>query len=186
MPVTVDSGAQATDDPLANDLKVSMETKVANQDVDNTQFSTLLMRMGSSEAKSFKEEWMEDQYLPQNTALSASATSADTYIQFTTNEGAYFKAGDIGKFVQTGEAFRVTTAGASAVPKFTVMQSTNVGVTLTLSHTAGAPAVGALTETRSYTAGEVAGVNLIHTGTASAVQAGPATQICLDLQDQFA
>ena len=85
-----------------------------------------------------------------------------------------------------GAAAVVQTAGASAVPKFTIMQSTNVGVTLTLSHTAGAPAVGVLTETRSYTAGEVAGVNLIHTGTASAVQAGPATNIALDLQDQFA
>lgn len=115
MPVTVDSGAQGTDDPLSNDLKVSMETKVANQDVDNTQFSTLLMRMGASEAKSFKEEWMEDQYLPQNTALSASAASADTYLTVTTNEGSYFKVGDIGKFVQTGEAFRVTAVGASAL-----------------------------------------------------------------------
>ena len=77
-------------------------------------------------------------------------------------------------------------AGASAVPKFTVMQSTTVGLTLTLSHTAGAPAVGVLSNTVSYTAGEVAGVNLIHTGTASAVQAGPECNIVLDLQDQFA
>ena len=85
-----------------------------------------------------------------------------------------------------GGAAVVQTAGASAVPKFTVMQSTNIGVTFTLSHTAAAPAVGVLTATRSYTAGEVAGVNLIHTGTASANQAGPATNLSLDFQDQFA
>ena len=57
---------------------------------------------------------MEDVYLPKNTALSATAATADTVLAVTTNEGSYAKAGDIGKFVQTGEGFRIVTAGASA------------------------------------------------------------------------
>lgn len=57
MAVTVDSGAQATDDPLSNDLAVSMDSQVANQDVDTSQFSTMLMRMPVEQARSFKEEW---------------------------------------------------------------------------------------------------------------------------------
>ena len=77
-------------------------------------------------------------------------------------------------------------AGASAVPKFTVMSSTTVVATVTLSHTVGAIGTTVLASTASYTAGEVAGVNLIHTGTASAVQAGPECNLSLDLQDQFA
>ena len=85
-----------------------------------------------------------------------------------------------------GAAAVVTTAGVSASPKFTINQSTTVGATLTFSHTAGASAVGVLSNTVSYTAGEVAGINLIHTGTASATQAGPATHIAIDLQDQYA
>lgn len=113
MAVTVDSGAVATDDPLANDLRVSMDEKVANQDVDTSQFATMLMKMPVDQASSFKEEWMEDVFLPKNTALSASATSADTALSVTTNEGSYAKVGDIGKFVQTGEAFRITAVGAS-------------------------------------------------------------------------
>lgn len=57
---------------------------------------------------------MEDQLLPKNTALSASATSADTTFALTTSEGAYAKVGDIFKFVQTGEACRITGVSASA------------------------------------------------------------------------
>jgi len=111
--VTVDSGPNATDDPLAVDLRVSMDTKVQNQDVDTSQFSTMLMKMPVDQAGSFKEEWMEDVFLPKNTALSVSAASADTFLSVTTNEGAYAKVGDIGKSVQTGEAFRITAVQAS-------------------------------------------------------------------------
>lgn len=104
----------ATDDPLSNDLAVSMENQVANQDKDTTQFSTMLMKLPSSTAKSFKEEWLEDVYLPRNTALSVTAASADTTFAITTNEGSYAKVGDIAKFVQTGEAIRITGVSASA------------------------------------------------------------------------
>ena len=58
MAVTIDSGSQATDDPLANDLRVSMDSKVANQDVDTSQFATMLMTMPVDQASSFKEEWL--------------------------------------------------------------------------------------------------------------------------------
>lgn len=56
MAITVDRDAQATDDPLANDLRVSMDEQVKNQDTDTTQFTTMLMNLPSSTAKSFKEE----------------------------------------------------------------------------------------------------------------------------------
>lgn len=114
MPVTINSGMVATDDPLAADLAVSMDTQVAMLDKDTSQFSTMLMKLPEATAASFKEEWLEDQYNPRNTALSASATSADTNLAVTSNEGSYAKVGDIGKFVQTGEAFRITTVAASA------------------------------------------------------------------------
>ena len=114
MAVTIDSGAVATDDPLANDLAVSMDEAVANQDVETTQFATMLMRMPTAQASSFKEEWLRDEYLPKNTALSASAASADTALSITTSEGAYAKVGDVVLIVATGEHVRITTGGASA------------------------------------------------------------------------
>jgi len=80
----------------------------------------------------------------------------------------------------------VTTAGVSASPQFVIMQSTNTGVVIGPSHSLGAAAVGTLSGTRSFTAGEVGTVNIIHTGTASATQITPVAELILDLQDQFA
>lgn len=114
MAVTMNRGIVATDDPLSNDLAVSMDTQVANQDKDTSQFSSMLMKLPVATSKSFKEEWMEDVYLPKNTALSVSAASADTTLSITTNEGNYAKVGDIFKFVQTGEGGRITGVSASA------------------------------------------------------------------------
>lgn len=84
-----------------------------------------------------------------------------------------------------GGTFVVTTAGTSKVPKLCVMQSTTTGCVIAPSHTAGAVASGTLSNTVTYTAGENALLNLIHTGTASAAQAFPAGAVHLDLQDQF-
>ena len=114
MAVTINTGQIATDDPLAADLQVSMASKVAYLDTDTTQFTTLLMKLPVETARSFKEEWEENVFLPKNTALSASATSAATTLSITTNEGSYARDGDIGKFVESGEAFRITTASASS------------------------------------------------------------------------
>jgi hypothetical protein len=115
MPQTIDEGLQATDDPLAADLKVSMADQVAELDKDTTQFTSMMMKLPESQARSFKEDWLEDEFIVKNTALAITAASGDTNLDLTTSEGHYFKVGDIGKFVQTGEAFRVTTKAASAV-----------------------------------------------------------------------
>jgi hypothetical protein len=114
MATTINSGVVTTKDPLAVDLAVSMASKVANLDADTSQFTTMLMQLPVSEAKSFKEEWEEDVYLPTNTALSATAAAADTVLNVTTSEGYYGKPGDVIKIVQTGEACLITTAYASA------------------------------------------------------------------------
>jgi hypothetical protein len=114
MAVTIDGGLQDTSTPLADDLAVSMDEVVANQDVDTTQFATILMKMKPKTAQSFKEQWMEDVFIPKGTALSVSAASADTAFSITTNEGSYGKVGDIVLLVSTGEHVRIVTAGASA------------------------------------------------------------------------
>lgn len=101
-------------DDTASDLVISMDDKVAMLDKDTSQFSTMLMKLPVSTAKSFKEQWQEDQYLPRNTALSASATSADTTFALTSGEGAYAKVGDTALFVQTGERIRITGVSTSA------------------------------------------------------------------------
>jgi hypothetical protein len=61
MAVTVDSGLNATNDPLAADLMQSMDRQVSMLDTDNTQFTSMLMQLPVEQAKSFKEEWMTDE-----------------------------------------------------------------------------------------------------------------------------
>lgn len=114
MAVTVDTGVQAYDDPASTDLVQSMADKVTFLDEDTSQFATIMMKLGPTVARQYKEEWHEDQYLPKNTALSASATSAATTLSITTSEGIYAKAGDFALIVQTGEHVRIDTVFTSA------------------------------------------------------------------------
>lgn len=115
MATTMVSGLVDTADPVSNELKVDMRDQLAMLDPDTSQFSTMLMKLPSERANSFKVEWLEDRLVPRTTGLAATATSADTNLTVTTSTGSYFKAGDIARIVQTGEAVRVTTVGASAI-----------------------------------------------------------------------
>lgn len=115
MAVSIASGLVDTADPTASELKIDMREKIAMLDPDVSQFSTMLMKLPEERAKSFKVEWMNDQLLPQVSALSASATSVATSIDVTGDEGSYFKAGDILRIADTGEPVRVVASSASAL-----------------------------------------------------------------------
>lgn len=115
MATTMVSGLVDTADPLAAELKVDMRDQLAMLDSDTSQFGTMLAKLPQERATSFKKEWLEDRLAPRTTGLAATATSADTNLTVTTNTGSYFKAGDIARIVQTGEAVRVTDVGASAI-----------------------------------------------------------------------
>ena len=58
MATTILSAAATTKDPLSNELKVSMRDTIALLDVDDSQFTTMLMdsRLRKEKATSFKEE----------------------------------------------------------------------------------------------------------------------------------
>src|SRR5690348_17078523 len=115
MATTILSAAAATKDPLSNELKVSMRDQIAMLDTDDSQFTTMLMdsRLSKEKANSFKEEWLEDVYMPRLSTLGANITAAgDVTITTATNEGLYFRAGDIVRIAVTGEAVLVTTGNA--------------------------------------------------------------------------
>ena len=122
----------------------------------------------------------------QNAAISVPAnsgtfTASDVVATATGHRVAMARACKL-----LGGALVVTTAGTSKVPKFHILQSTNTALTMAPSHTLGASVAATVVATRSFTAGEVAFVQILHTGTASATQVSPVAEICLDLQDQFA
>ncbi len=58
---------------------------------------------------------MDDQLLPKYSALAASSAAADTNLVLTTDEGSYFKAGDLIRNADTGEPMRITGVAASSV-----------------------------------------------------------------------
>ena len=115
MAVSINTGLVDTADPVSNELKIDMREKIAMLDPDVSQFSTMLMKLPQERAKSFKVEWLNDQLLPQVSALSASSTSTATTLSTTADEGSYFKAGDILRIADTGEPVRVVASSASAI-----------------------------------------------------------------------
>ena len=56
MATTIVSGLVDTADPLAAELKVDMRDQLAMLDPDTSQFSTMLMKLPSERANSFKVE----------------------------------------------------------------------------------------------------------------------------------
>ena len=115
MAVTINSGLVDTADPLSNELKIDMREKIADLDPDTSQLASMLMKLPQERAQSFKVEWMDDQYIPKVAGLSASAASDATNLAMATDEGSYFKAGDILRIADTGEPVRVTGVAASSL-----------------------------------------------------------------------
>lgn len=111
----MNTGLVDTADPLANELKIDMREKLAMLDPETSQFMTILNKLPTERARSFKVEWLDDRLVPRTTALAASAASDATNLTVTTNTGSYFKPGDIVRIVNTGEPVRVSTTGASAI-----------------------------------------------------------------------
>lgn len=114
MAVSTASGVVTTAGPTSNQLKIDMREAITMLDPEETQFTTLLMKLPEEKAKSFKVEWLDDQLLPRLTAMSASNTSYDTVFNVTTSEGYYFKPGDIVRNAVTRVAYLVTAVSADA------------------------------------------------------------------------
>ncbi len=133
MAVTTLTGVQDDNSILSNRRVIDMDPVVAFLDPDQSQFTTMLMKLSSKPAFSSKVEWIEDQLMPRVSTLAASATSAAGTISVATNTGAYFKSGDICRIVSTGEAVAVSAAPSTD----TVGLSRAIGATSAASAASG-------------------------------------------------
>ena len=102
-------------DILQNQRVVDMDNEIAVLDPETSQFSTMLMKVASKPAFSSKIEWLEDELDPRLSSVSGSQTSGDTSIEVATDEGAYFRAGDVVRNARSGEAFRVTSVSTDTL-----------------------------------------------------------------------
>lgn len=115
MPIATASGIVDTDALLADEKVVDMQNQFRLLDPDENQFMTILNQLPSQQAVREKVNWLEDQYFPNLSVLAASASSADTVLTVTTNEGDYFRAGDLIRFGRSGEIAEVVSASASSI-----------------------------------------------------------------------
>jgi hypothetical protein len=113
--VTVATGLVDTATPLSSELVVDMDNEIKMLDPDESQFTTMLMTLGSTPAVREQINWLEDQLFPRLSSLAASATSAATSIVVTTGQGAYFRPKDIVRIAQTGEAFSVVSVATDTL-----------------------------------------------------------------------
>lgn len=109
MSTTILKGNVTTADPLSDEQVVDMRNEFYELDPDDSQFTTLLVKLGTRQAVREKIEWLEDQLRPRLSALAASAASTDTTISVTTGQGQYFAADDIVRNLLTGEMMHVTS-----------------------------------------------------------------------------
>lgn len=108
MSATVLKGTLTTADPVADEQVVDMRNEFYELDPDDSQFTTVLVKLGTRNAVREKIEWLEDQLRPRLLTLSASAASADTSIALTAGFGSYVAVDDTIRNLTTGEMLHVT------------------------------------------------------------------------------
>lgn len=116
--VAVQSGTIDTEAILADEKKVDMVNEFQLLDPDESQFMTILRKLPSSPGRATKVQWLEDQYFPRQSAVTAAGYIDGTTsiaIPVTTSTGVYFRAGDLVRNGRTGEMFEVTSVSADNV-----------------------------------------------------------------------
>lgn len=112
MAVTILSGLVDEGDILSNERVIDMSNRIDMLEPDETQFFTMLNKIGSGPAPiSSKIEWLEDQLLPRLSAIGASAASGLSSLSVTASHSPYFAKGDLCRITTTGEAFEVIGVG---------------------------------------------------------------------------
>jgi len=134
---TVLQGTITTADPVADEQVVDMANEFAELDPDDSQFTTLLVKLGTRQAVREKISWLEDELRPRISALAASAASSVTALTVTGGQGnTYFAADDIVRNLVSGELMHVTGTAASSI---TVER--NIGTHSTTANTGASDAL---------------------------------------------
>jgi hypothetical protein len=81
MAATVLKGNITTSDPVADEQVVDMRNEFYELDPDDSQFTSLLVKLGTRSAVREKISWLEDQLRPRLLTVSASAAKHGYYRQ---------------------------------------------------------------------------------------------------------
>jgi hypothetical protein len=109
MATPVAQGLEDDQDILQNERVIDMDDVIAMLDPDESQFTTMLMKVARKGADSTKVEWLEDELFPRLSSVQTAYTNVATSIVVAAGEGVYFRPNDIVRNARTGEAFKVVT-----------------------------------------------------------------------------
>jgi len=111
----VNTGVVDTEARLSSERVVDMDNKIGLKETDNSQFTTILKNLPSTDATQVEVRWLEDQLFPNRTTLAATASSADASVSVATGTGVYFRVGDIVFVEQTSEKLEVIGITSDAI-----------------------------------------------------------------------
>ena len=114
MAPTVTSGAVDTSTVLAAEKVVDMDNEIKELEVNDTQFTTALMKYPSNEATRERVDWLEDQLMPRTASLAATCDNAVTSLNFAVGSSAVLNVNDLLRNQVTGEMYRVTGVSADS------------------------------------------------------------------------
>jgi Family of unknown function (DUF5309) len=113
----------STQEILADEKVVDMDSKMRQLDPDQTQFTTMTQRMPSRAATREKFNWLEEAYVTDVFTVDAAYTSGAVTVSVGTLESEAIKANDVLRNMRTGQPLLVTAIGANGdltvVPKGT-------------------------------------------------------------------
>jgi len=125
---TINQGV-STEDILSDERVIDMDDKIRVLKPDDTQFTTMTDRLGTTQAVREKVNWLEEEDFPRIISNTSSQLSTDTAaIPFAAGQGKLVQANDLIRNMRTGEAARVTVVATDALTLARGISSATGGV----------------------------------------------------------
>jgi hypothetical protein len=115
--------AVSTDEIVADEKVVDMDSQMRKLDPDQTQFTTMTSRMGARTATREKVNWLEEQYVNDVITTTAGYTSGALTVVVSAADGLSVKPNDVYRNMRSGQAMIVTANAAGSLT--VVPQGTN-------------------------------------------------------------
>jgi hypothetical protein len=107
--------AVSTDEVVADEKIVDMDSKMRQLDPDQTQFTTMTSKMGSRTATREKVNWLEETYVNDVITTTAGYTAGAASFTVSAQDGLSVKPKDVYRNMRTGQACVVTTVAAGTI-----------------------------------------------------------------------